>query len=162
MNAEERREFVRSHRTAIFGYARRDHGPAMTVVYYVMDGDDLLVSTMAERAKAKAVARNPRVSLCVLDEKWPLTYLLVYGTVRIVTDVEAVVDLGMRIMGLMAEQPIPESYRPEVAERARREKRIMLRVTPYMTFETPPRHVYKPDDVVGLTHWLGTSLPWGA
>jgi PPOX class probable F420-dependent enzyme len=162
MNGQERREFVRAHRTAIFGYARRDHGPAMTVVYYVMDGDDLLVSTMAERAKAKAVARNPKVSLCVLNEQWPLTYLLVYGTARIVTDFEAVVDLGMRVMGLMAGQPIPESHRPDVAERAAREQRIILRITPYMTFETPPRHVWKPDDVKGLTHWLGTSLPWDA
>ena len=162
MNGEERRDFVRSHRTAIFGYGRRDHGPAMTVVYYVMDGDDMLVSTMTERGKAKAVARNPKVSLCVLDEKWPLTYLLVYGTARIETDFEKVVDLGMRVMGLMAEQPIPESHRLHVAERAEREKRIILRVTPYMTFETPPRHVYKPDDVKGLTHWLGTSLPWNA
>src|SRR5439155_5588374 len=94
MNAHERQEFVRSHRTAIFGYGRRDHGPAMTVVYYVMDGDDMLVSTMAERAKAKAVARNPKVSLCVLNEKWPLTYVLVYGTAKIDTSFESVVDLG--------------------------------------------------------------------
>ena len=160
MNAHERQEFVRSHRTAIFGYGRRDHGPAMTVVYYVMDGDDMLVSTMAERAKAKAVARNPKVSLCVLNEKWPLTYVLVYGTAKIDTNFESVVDLGMKVMGLMAEQPIPASHREHVAERAQREKRIILRVTPYMTFESPPRHVYKPDDVIGLTHTLGTSLPW--
>ena len=160
MNAQERREFVRSHRTAIFGYGRRDHGPAMTVVYYVMDGDDLLVSTMAERAKARAVARNPKVSLCVLDEKWPPTYLLVYGNATIVTDFDAVVDLRMRIAGLMAGQPIPESHRPHVAETTRREKRVMLRITPHMTFESPPRHVYRPDDVKGLTHGLGTSLPW--
>lgn len=162
MNAHERREFVRSHRTAIFGYNRRDHGPAMTVVYYVMDGDDLLVSTMAARAKAKAVARNPRVSLSILDEKWPPTYLLVYGTARIVTDFDAVVELGVRISALMAQQSIAESYRPHVAEMTRREQRVMLRITPYMTFESPPRHVYKPDDVKGLTHGLGTSLPWHA
>lgn len=43
MNQEERRQFVRDHRTCIFGYARKADGPAMTVVYYVMDGDDLLV-----------------------------------------------------------------------------------------------------------------------
>jgi hypothetical protein len=36
----------------------------------------------------------------------------------------------------------------------------MLWLTPYMTFESPPRHVYKPDDVKGLTHDLGNSLPW--
>ena len=77
MNAEERREFVRSHRTAIFGYGRRDHGPAMTAVYYVMDGADILVSTMAARGQAKAVSRHPKVSLCVLDEKWPPTYIFV-------------------------------------------------------------------------------------
>ena len=162
MNARERRDFVRSHRIAIFGYGRRDHGPAMTVVYYVMDRDDILVSTMAERAKAKAVARSPMVSLCVLDEKWPPTYLLVYGNSKIVTGFDAVVDLRMRIAGLMAGQPIPESHRPHVAETTRREKRVMLRITPYMTFESPPRHVYQPDDVKGLTHGLGQSLPWAA
>ncbi|MBI4610081.1 MAG: PPOX class F420-dependent oxidoreductase [Candidatus Rokubacteria bacterium] len=162
MNAHERREFVRAHRIGIFAYARRDHGPAMTVVYYVMDGGDILVYTMAERAKAKAVGRNPKVSLCVLDEKWPPTYLLVYGNATIVTDFDPVVDLGMRIAGLMAEQPIPESYRAHVAEMSRREQRVMLRITPYMTFESPPRHVYKPEDVQGLTHGLGQSLPWDA
>ena len=160
MNAEERKVFVRAHRTAIFGYNRRQDGPAMTVVYYVMDGDDILVSTMAARGKAKAVARNPRVSFCVLDEQWPPTYLLVYATARIVTAFDAVVDLRMRIAGLMAEQPIPESHRPDIAETTRREQRVMLRLTPYMTFESPPRHVYMPADVKGLTHELGQSLPW--
>ena len=79
MNREERRQFVRDHRTCVFGYNRQKHGPAMTVVYYVMDGDDMLVSTMADRAKAKAVQRDPRVSICVLNEQWPLSYLQVTG-----------------------------------------------------------------------------------
>ena len=160
MDAAERREFVREHRVAVFGYNRRAHGPAMTVVYYVMDGQDMLVSTMAARAKARAVQRDPHVSLCVLDERWPPSYLLVYGTANIVTDFEQVVDLRMRIAGLMAEQPIPDSHRPHIAESSRREQRIMLRITPYMTFESPPRHVSQPDDVKGLTHDLGTALPW--
>ena len=162
MNGQERREFVRSHRTAIFGYNRRDHGPAMTAVYYVMDGDDLLVSTMASRGKAKAVARNPKVSLCVLDEKWPPGYILVSGIAKIETDVEAVVDHLVKIMELMAEHSLPPDTRQHCEEMARRENRIILRVTPYLTFETPPRHVYQPDDVKGLTHWVGTSLPWDA
>jgi PPOX class probable F420-dependent enzyme len=160
MNAAERREFVRRHRVAVFGYNRRHHGPAMTVVYYVMDGDDLLVSTMAARAKARAVQRDPHVSLCVLDEQWPPSYVVVYGTAAIVTEFDLVVDLRMRIAGLMAEQPMPDSHRPDIEESTRREQRIMLRVTPYMTFESPPRHVYTPDDVKGLTHDLGNALAW--
>jgi hypothetical protein len=74
----ERREFVRKHRTAVFGYNRKSDGPAQSIVYYVMDGDDLLVSTMGARAKAKAVERLGKVSLCVLDEQWPPSYLVVY------------------------------------------------------------------------------------
>ena len=63
MNLEERRQFVREHRTAVLGYPRKEHGPAMSIVYYVMDGDEILVSTMAARAKAKAVGRSPKVSM---------------------------------------------------------------------------------------------------
>jgi len=62
----------------------------------VMDGDDILVSTMAGRGKARVVSRNPRISLCVLDERWPPTYLLVYCEARVETEPRAVVDLMTR------------------------------------------------------------------
>ena len=161
MNREERRGFVASHRTAIFGYNRRQDGPAMTVVYYVLDGDDVLVSTMAARAKAKAVGRNQKVALCVLDEQWPLSYLQVYCDSKVETDHDANVDLAMRIAGVMAGAPMPEEVRPMIAEGVTRENRVVLRLTPYATFETPPRHVHSARDInEKLTHELGTSLPW--
>jgi len=160
MDQEERKEFVAKHRTAMFGFGRRNDGPAMSIVYYVVDGGDILVSTMAERGKAKAVARNPKVSLAVLDEQWPPTYLLVYGDAKIETDVEAVTDLSMRIAGVMAGEPMPEEVRPAVREGAINEGRVVLRVTPYGTFETPPRHVSSVDDLDGLTHWTSSVLPW--
>jgi len=160
MNAEERRKFVKDHRTAIFGYNRANDGPSMSVVYYVMDGEDILVSTMLERAKAKAVLRNPKVSLCVLDEKWPLSYLQVYCGAVIEHDIEAATDMLMRIAGLMAGQPMPDSVRPRLRSLAEEEKRVVIRLKPYQTFETPPRHVSKPEDTQDLTHWLGSALPW--
>src|SRR5688572_28541822 len=47
MLPSERREFVQSHRTCVFGTPRRADGPAMSIVYYVpTDTDELLVSTM--------------------------------------------------------------------------------------------------------------------
>ncbi len=160
MNQQERMDFVRSHRTALFGYNRKSDGPSMSVVYYVMDGYDLLVSTMAERGKAKAIRRNPKISLCVLDEKWPLTYLQVYCDATIETDLDAATDLMMKIAGVMAGQPMPESVRPTIRQGAIAEKRVVLRLEPYQTFETPPRHVYTPKDVETLTHSLGVALPW--
>ena len=162
MTPEERRAFVRDHRTAIFGYSRTADGPAMSIVYYVMGPDDtILVSTMGERAKAKAVARNPKVSLCVLDEQWPPTYLQVYCDAEIDTDEDRTVDLMMDIAGVMAGAPLDESVRPLVAEGARHEGRVVLRLRPYATFETPPRHVHDESDVnPNLTHWTSASLPW--
>src|SRR5256714_15466348 len=128
MDQEERREFVAKYRTAMFGFGRRDHGPAMSIVYYVMDGGDILVSTMAERGKAKAVARNPKVSLAVLDEQWPPTYLLVYGDARIETEIDAATDLSMQIAGVMAGEPMPEGGRPAGREAAMDEQRGVLRI----------------------------------
>jgi PPOX class probable F420-dependent enzyme len=160
MNPEERRAFVRDHRTCVFGYARREHGPAMTVTYYVTDGDDILVSTMAARSKAKAVERDPRVSLCILDELWPLTYLQVYGTAVVERDEAQSADLMRRIVELMAGEPVPDERREQIAQLAREEGRVVLRVTPYATFATPPKHVHAMGDLDTLAHETSASLPW--
>lgn len=160
MEADKRRQFVRDHRTCIFGYARRKDGPAMTVVYYVMDGDDILISTMDARGKAKAVRRDPHVSLCVLDEQWPPTYLQVYGMAVVERDPEQSADMLRRVIELMAGEPVPDERREQIAEMAEVEQRVVIRVRPYATFATPPRHVNKMADLDTLTHWTSSSLPW--
>ncbi len=158
---ERRRTFVREHRTAIFGYPRKHEGPSMSVVYYVMDGDrEILVSTMRDRAKARAVNRNRHVSLCVLDEQWPLAYLQVYCSAELDSDFARATDLMMRISAVMAGHEMPESARADVEEMIQREHRVVLRLSPYATFQTPPRHVHEAADLKGLTHWTSTSLPW--
>src|SRR5277367_6148796 len=134
MDRDQRRQFVRDHRTCVFGYARQAAGPAMTVVYYVMDGDDLLVSTMAARAKPRAVRRNPEVSLCVLDENWPVTYLQVYGRAILDEDPAAGADLFVKVVELMAGQPVDAERRAQAEKLARQEQRVVIRVTPHSTF----------------------------
>jgi PPOX class probable F420-dependent enzyme len=161
MTAEERRQFVADHRTAIFGYSRAKHGPAMSIVFYSAEPDEIVVSTMAERAKAKAVARDPKASLCVLDEQWPPSYLQVYCDAVIDTDFNSVVDVMMRIARVMAGAPMSEDVRPMVEEGARVEKRVVIRLRPYATFYTPPRHVHSEADVnPDLVHETSASIPW--
>ncbi len=160
MDRTERREFVRKHRTCIFGYDRQNDGPAMTVVYYVLDGDDLLISTMAARGKALAVKRDPKVSLCILDEQWPLTYLQVYGEATLEEDFDQAVDVLRRVIDLMAEKDVTSAKLAEVEQMARDENRVVIRVRPYATFATPPRHVYKAEDIDSLTHFTSNSQPW--
>jgi PPOX class probable F420-dependent enzyme len=160
MDRAERREFVRKHRTCVFGYNRKNDGPAMTIVYYVLDGDDMLITTMAARAKALAVKRNPKVSVCVLDEQWPLTYLQVYGDATLEDDFDQAVDVMCRVVDLMAGSQLAPAKLPEIQRMCREEERVVIRVRPYATFATPPRHVYKPEDIDTLTHFTSTSMPW--
>ena len=56
MLPSERRDFVRTHRTCVFGYRRRNDGPAMSVVYYIpTDTDELLVSQMGGICKPRVL-----------------------------------------------------------------------------------------------------------
>jgi PPOX class probable F420-dependent enzyme len=160
MDRDERRQFVKDHRTCIFGYARKDAGPAMTVVYYVTDGDEILFSSVEGRAKVKAAERNPHVSICVLDEKWPPTYLQVFGHATIDRDPEVVLDVAIRGVELMSGSKVPAELHETIREKARAENRVVIRLRPTSTFYTPPRHTYKPEDVHGLTHPTSQSVPW--
>ncbi len=163
MLPSERRTFVRTHRTCVFGYPRLHDGPALSVVYYVpTDDDELLVSTMVGRGKARAVARNPKVSLCVLDERWPFSYLQVYADATVDNDPELVVELMMAVAGRMSGEPLAEEARPVVEAMAAEEHRVVVRCRPYATFAQPPRHLYRNDQAEPITHWVSGTLPWDA
>jgi PPOX class probable F420-dependent enzyme len=163
MLPSERRSFVRTHRTCVFGTARRADGPAMSIVYYVPTADDeLLVSTMRDRGKAKAVGRDGKVSLCVLDERWPFSYLQVYGDATVDEDPDLVVDVMMAVAGRMSGEPLGDDARPFVAAMAAEEQRVVLRCRPYATFAQPPRHLHRNDQAEPVTHWVSASLPWDA
>ena len=162
MLPSERREFVRTHRTCVFGYGRQTDGPAMSIVYYIpADNDDLYVATMADRAKAKAVARNGKVSLCVLDETRPFAYLQVYCDAVIEHDDEKLIDVMMAVAERMSGEPVPAELRPAVKAVAEQEHRVLLRCRPYATFVTPPRHLHS-NEQQELTHWVSASMPWDA
>ncbi len=163
MSPSERREFVRTHRTCVFGTRRKADGPAMSVVYYIpTDAGELLVSTMRARGKARVVARDPKVSICVLDERWPLSYLQVYCDAVIDTDPDLVVDVMMAVGGRMSGEPLGADARPFVAAMADEEDRVVLRCTPYSTFAQPPRHLHSNDQEERITHWHSGAVPWDA
>lgn len=133
----EEREFLKANRLVIVGLGRKSGPPHMTPVYYAMDGDDLIISTTASRWKAKAVRRNPDASLCVIGEQPPFPYLLIYGKGTI--EEAGAVDTMMKVGARMTGNPVPESARPAVEERARAEGRVVLRVRPESIRGSLPR-----------------------
>jgi hypothetical protein len=135
----------------------------MSVVYYVpTDTDDLLISTMADRAKAHAVARDGKVGLCVLDERWPFAFLQVYADAEIERERDLVVDVMMAVAERMSGQRPGDEARPFVEAMAEREDRVVIRCRPYATFASPPQHLDRNDQAQQITHWVSATVPWGA
>lgn len=135
----------------------------MSVVYYIpTDTDELLISTMRDRAKAVVARREEKASLCILDENWPVAYLQVYCDVTVQDDPELTVDVMMAVAGRMSGETLDSSARPFVEAMAREEGRVVLRCRPYATFAQPPRHLHRNDQEEAITHWVSASLPWDA
>ena len=126
----EQKQFLSENRYCVVAYNRKGGPPAMSPVYYVVDGDDLLISTQADRAKGRVLARNPEVSVCVLSEAPHPSppYMTVYG--RATIEHEGAADLMMRIGEAMSGSPIPKAARPAVEQRAVDQQRVVLRITP--------------------------------
>ena len=83
MLPSERRAFVYTHRTCVFGFRRLHDAPAMSVVHYVPT-DPMSCSFQQWRiARKPAVARDGRVGLCVPGERWPFAFLQVYADAEI-------------------------------------------------------------------------------
>jgi len=124
--SEEHREFLATHRLCVVAAMRADGPPSLTPVYYVMDGDDLLISTTHSRAKTKLLKRDPRVSVCVLGEEMPFPYVTVFGRTSF-TD-EGAAELMAQIGEAMMGSPVPEEALPGLRDRAEAEGRVVMRV----------------------------------
>jgi PPOX class probable F420-dependent enzyme len=67
----ELREFLDANRVGVLATVTRDGKPRQSLVYYARDGDRLLLSTLADRFKARDARRTGWASLCVLGHEPP-------------------------------------------------------------------------------------------
>jgi PPOX class probable F420-dependent enzyme len=118
--------FLRVHHRAVLATARADGRPQLSPVAATADDDGrALISTRETAVKARNMARDPRVSLCVFTDQFFGEWIQAEGTAEIVHLPEALdllVDYYRRIAG---EHPDWDDYR----EAMRRERRVMVRVT---------------------------------
>lgn len=123
----EQLQFLREHRLAIIAPLRRDGRPHLTPVYYAVEDDSTLIATTTrDRAKAKLLRRDPRVSVCVVQEGPPFRYVSLAGRAEVTE--EGVVDVLMRVNANRTRRTIPPEERPLFEERARNEGRVVLRI----------------------------------
>lgn len=84
MSPAEWREFLLAgSRTGKLATVRPDGRPHVAPVWFTLDGDDLIFTTMAETVKGKNLQANPQAAICIDDEDFPFAFVLIEGSARI-------------------------------------------------------------------------------
>ena len=138
MIPDHHRDFVNRNRLCVLSWNRSDgatDGPPLTPVFYVTDGDDVVISVTEDRAKTRALRRDPAISVCVLGEEMPYPYVTLFGTARI--EQEQAFEVMARVVESMG-RPLDDERRAALKERAERERRVVLRVTPQRSVSNIP------------------------
>ncbi|MEW5813308.1 MAG: PPOX class F420-dependent oxidoreductase [Actinomycetota bacterium] len=86
-------------RTAKLGYLAADGRPLVAPVWFVVDGGQLVFNTGRDTAKGRALARDPRVVICVDDERPPFSFVQVQGTAATSEDPDELLAFATRIGG---------------------------------------------------------------
>ena len=76
--AEARAFLAAGTRTGKLAVVTRDGAPMVVPIWFVVDDDGSLVfNTGAETTKGRAIRRDPRVSICVDDDRPPFAFVRV-------------------------------------------------------------------------------------
>ena len=126
MDAEQVRELVRRQHRAVLATRRADGGPQLSPVLVALGADGrLAVSTRETAVKTKNVRRDPRVSLCLLNDGFFGDWALVDGTAEVLALPEAMEPLVRYYRDVAGEHPDWADYRAAME----RERRVLLLVT---------------------------------
>lgn len=86
-------------RTGMLGYLASDGRPLVAPVWFVVEGGELAFNTGKNTAKGRALARDPRVVMCVDDPRPPYSFVQVQGIASISEEPNDVLDIATRTGG---------------------------------------------------------------
>ncbi len=81
--SEKARAFLLERRFAVLGTINQDGSPQLTTMWFLLDGDFIMMNTKAGRTKERNMRRDPRISVCVPDG---YSYVTINGTVEMIDD----------------------------------------------------------------------------
>ncbi|RZU36197.1 hypothetical protein EV284_3685 [Streptomyces sp. BK022] len=98
MTDEEWRAFVSyGTRTGKLATVRADGSPHIAPIWFLLDGDELVFNTGEETVKGRNLARDPRVALCVDDDRPPFSFVVLNGQARLSEDLDEIRRWATRI-----------------------------------------------------------------
>jgi PPOX class probable F420-dependent enzyme len=120
--SEKARSFLNEKRFAVLATINQNGVPQQTTMWYLLEGDTILMNTKVGRLKERNMRRDSRISICVEDG---YRYVTISGNVQIIDDPEIsqrdIHRLAVRYHG-------EEIAARQVAEQFAREHRATLRM----------------------------------
>jgi PPOX class probable F420-dependent enzyme len=126
VDVEKAREFVRQHSNTVLATFRLNGRPQLSPVNTAIDDAGFAVISSRETAvKTRNIRRDPRVSLCVMNEAFYGEWVVLDGTAEVVSLPEAMEPLVDYYRRLSGEHPDWDDYRAAMV----RDQRVILKVT---------------------------------
>jgi PPOX class probable F420-dependent enzyme len=124
---ETARDVLDGPHFAMLATSNSDGRPQSSVIFVKREGDTVVFSTIKGRLKTRNMARDPRISLLVVDKESG-RYVEIRGSVEITDDPEKRLLFAMydTYMGGMPPPPEPDA------------ERVIVRVTPEKVYQFPP------------------------
>ena len=111
MSQDECRAFLRAPvRPAVLSTVRPDGRPHGAPIWYDVDDDTVVFTTGATTVKGRNLRRDPRLSLCVQDDRPPFSFVLLEGRAHTFDDLADVRRWATRIGGRYMGQDMADTY----------------------------------------------------
>jgi PPOX class probable F420-dependent enzyme len=126
MDTDRAREFMRAHHRAVLATVRSDGRPQLSpVTVGVDDTGRVLISTRETAIKTKNLVRDPRASLCVMNDQFYGEWVQAEGIAEIIGLPEAMELLVAYYRLVSGEHPNWEDYRNAMI----RDRRVIVAIT---------------------------------
>lgn len=122
--SENARTFLNEPRFAVMATINADGTPQQSVVWYELQGDEIMLNTKAGRLKDRNLRRDPRAALCIEDGNH---YVALRGPVTL-NDDQTVAQSDIERLAVRYDGA--EKARAQVRSQFSREARVTIRLRP--------------------------------
>jgi PPOX class probable F420-dependent enzyme len=125
MDADDARAFVSNHHHAVLSTLRADGRPQLSPVTVAVDDEGYVaISSQETTFKVRNLRRDPRATLCVLDDGFFGRWIYVEGMATITSLPEAMEPLVAYYRAVSGEHPDWDDYRQAMV----RDHRVIVRI----------------------------------
>ncbi len=123
------RAFLDANRFATIATSDPDGAPRLAVLWYRLDGDEIVLNSRVGRRWPTNLERDPRLSIAVTDAADGYRWIGMTGTARVVAD-QATAQADIAEMARRYHADEPDEAERLIRDEFERQLRVSFRVTP--------------------------------